>query len=374
MIDYSKLEYVNIKLEKIDDAKKEKFENFIDTLKIKDNKKEAIVSYRGTGYKKVKKELHKYTTDYIGKSDIYERLFLIGQKSSFAKARKINPNKRDIYEDGINDCSEIVLDDLFTQLSKILKEERLEKKVEENISEEFKNYFLNEANRSNFIKNIDSQQEGNKLWIRDYYLYLLHTSNVMKEDSILVSTSTLISKARNFTSSALKDDKDIAVIFHYFICEPYIYHTFTPWKMEKFDEFEKNISTILGFPTYNAKGLFPEQNEVAIKGGLFPHNIFGIELVKEKKFIVNPHLFVNYNNPTKLKNIQWSKLDKQLTLIDFNDLWIELGKRSNDIETIFKYGRIFIDQSTFDEVIKDAEYEKKIYRGIDGLFSEEVKY
>jgi len=265
------------------------------------------------------------------------------------------------------------LDDLFTQLSKILKEERLEKKVEENISEEFKNYFLNEANRSNFIKNIDSQQEGNKLLIRDYYLYLLHTSNVMKEDSILVSTSTAIKTARTFASPALRND-DIAIIFHYFICEPYIYHTFTPWKMEEFEKFEKAIKEVLNFPIYNTKGLFPKQNEVAIKGGLLPHNILGIELVKEKKIIVNPHLFEDYNIALKkLKNIQWFEVDKHINLMDFNYYKIESWHQSNDIETIFKYGRIFIDQSEFDEVIKLTEYSHKIIIDSDGFSSKKVE-
>ena len=339
MIDYSKFEYVDVKLNQIDDEKKEKFKKFIDTLKVKYNKKEVIVSYRGTGYKKVEEELKKYTTDYISESDILKKLYLMGQKPSFAKARKINPNKREIYKDGINDCSEIVLDDLFTQLSQILKEKRLEERVEKHISEEFKNYFLNEDNRLIFVKKIDSLKRENKLLIRDYYLYLLHTSNVMKEDSILVSTSTLISIARKFASFALRDNNDIAVIFHYFICEPYICHTFTPWKMDKFEEFEKDIKEEKGFPIYNAKGLFPKQNEVAIKGGLFPQNILGIELLKEKKMIVNPHLFEKYN----------------------------------DIESIFEYGMILINQSTFYEEVKGTEYSHINHRDSCGFSSEEVQ-
>jgi len=322
MIDYSKLEYVDVRLKTIDDDEKEKFENFIATLQEKDNTDECIVSYRGTGYEQVKEELHKYTTDYIGKNDIYDRVFIIGQKSSFAKARKINPKKRDIYEDGINDCSEKVLDDLFTQLSNIFKETRLEQRVQKNISEEFKEYFMKTENRSIFINDISSYGEEVKLFLRDYYLYLLHTSNVMKEDSILVSTSTKISEARKFTP---KDNNDTKIIFHYFICEPYICHTFTPWKMK---EYEKIIKDEISLPLYNSKGLFPKQNEVSIKGGLFPHNIFGIELLEEKQFIVNPHLF----------------------------------EEDNTLETIFKYGRILINQSAFDEGITETEYSKKILK------------
>jgi len=278
-----------------------------------------------------------------------------------------------IYEDGINDCSEKVLNDLFVQLSQILKETRLKKQVKENLSEEFKNYFFNQDNRSIFVNNIASQKEEIKLLIRDYYLYLLHTSNVMKEDSILVSTSTSIKIARKFLSHVLKDDKDIAVIFHYFISEPYIYHTFTPWKMENFNEFEKYIKRIIGSPIYDTKGLFPPQTEVAIKGGLFPHNIFGIELHEEKQFIVNPYLFEDYNYICKkLKKIKWLKASRKLTLIDFNYQWIKFGNRSNDIKTIFKYGYIFIDQSSFNKVIKFTNYSDKIFRFSDSYSSEKV--
>ena len=321
MIDYTQLEYVDVKLTKIDDSKKSKFEDFIELLKDKEGKNKAIISYRGTGFNNIKKELLKYSSDWIDEFCIYEKVFLIGQKSSFAKARKINPHKREIYLHGINDCSKIVLDNLFTQLSNICKEKRLEKKVEKNTSKEFKNYFLNQGNRLSFIDEIHSQEKEVKLFLRDYYLYFIHTSNIIKEDSILVSTSTKISTARCFTSNC----GDRKIIFHYFICEPYICHTFTPWKMK---EFEKAIEEEMQIPLFDSKGLFPNQHEVAIKGGLFPHNIFGIELVTKKKFIVNPHLF--------------------------ND--------NNDLKKIFKYGQISINQSNFDEDIKKTEYSDKILK------------
>ena len=149
----------------------------------------------------------------------------------------------------------------------------------------FKEYFKNLTNKRIFIdifKNLPSLEK--KVLLRDYFLYLLHTSATMSQDTILVSTTTKKSVAKQFTR---RIENDKRIIFHYFIFKPYFCHTITPWKMK---ELHKWIGD-LGLPLYSPMGVYPTQKEVSIKGGLYPQNILGIELVDEKKFIVNPNLF-----------------------------------------------------------------------------------
>jgi len=40
-----------------------------------------------------------------------------------------------------------------------------------------------------------------------------------------------------------------------------------------------------------SNNFYPKQNEVSIKGGLFPHFILGICNLEDNNFIVNPHVF-----------------------------------------------------------------------------------
>ena len=89
-------------------------------------------------------------------------------------------------------------------------------------------------------------------------------------------------------------------------------------------------------PIYKAEGLYPEQKEFAVKGGLFPHFILGIELVSEKKFVVNSH----FKNSSR-----------------------------NDFEQISKTG-FNIDQSDFDKSIADTGYKGWIETDLNGNFVE----
>ncbi|MCB8942783.1 MAG: hypothetical protein H6658_03290 [Ardenticatenaceae bacterium] len=50
------------------------------------------------------------------------------------------------------------------------------------------------------------------------------------------------------------------------------------------------IVSELKLPTYQPTGLFPKQNEVAIKAALFPHFLIGLELCDERKMVINHNL------------------------------------------------------------------------------------
>jgi hypothetical protein len=41
--------------------------------------------------------------------------------------------------------------------------------------------------------------------------------------------------------------------------------------------------------------IFPEQQEITYSAGLYAHNMLGVMLLDDKKFIVNPHMFSKEN-------------------------------------------------------------------------------
>ncbi len=77
------------------------------------------------------------------------------------------------------------------------------------------------------------------------------------------------------------------MLFHYLLPKPYI----------DYAVYSKNKGSLRalcqrqGFPTYLP--LYKDQNEISVKGALFPHFIFGVHYIEndEKYFVVNPYLF-----------------------------------------------------------------------------------
>jgi len=303
------IEYVDVNLEKLSDEKIEIFKRFQTLLSEKGNNKEVLYLYRGEMLNNIKQILKE---EY--QESIFKELFYYGVKSKFSYSELINEGKEKVFKN-INDCSKFVLEKIFNDLHSHVKSSKFAKRYKINnknnkmqsyryIDDKLKEYFENMDNRSAFVaifQKLSTLEE--KVLLRDYYLYLSHTSATMPNDTILVSTTTKQGVAKQFTRRKQEDER---IVFHYFIFEPYFCHTITPWKME---EIHIWIET-LGLPLYRPMGIYPEQKEVSIKGGLYPHNILGIELVDKKQFIVNPNLF-------------HFKLEDMETLIEYQKIPIE---------------------------------------------------
>lgn len=241
----------------------------------------------------------------------------------------------DILKD-INDCSEETLEFIFKRMFNVVttKKYALSKRVLENTCSNFIEYFSDISNSKEFVKIINGiRTDPNKIMVRNYYLYWLHVagSTGIRDKTQLVSTSTDKKVAIDF-SGKVKG----GVILHYFIPTSLYDYVVAPW----IGDNHQRIASKCNLPMYKAKGLYPEQKEVAAKGGLFPHFILGVELMSEKKFIVNSHF----------KNIS-------------NDDFKEISKRGFNI-----------NQEGFDEHIKITGYNSFIEIFIDGSVTErEVK-
>jgi len=293
------LDYVDVNLEKLSDDKIEIFKKFQTLLSEKKNNKEVLYLYRGEMLNNMKQTLKE---EY--QESIFKKLFYYGVKSKFSYSELINEGKEKVFKN-INDCSELVLEKIFNDLHSHVKSSKFAERYEINndtnkvqsyryIDNKLKEYFENIDNRSVFVNTFQQLTLEKKVLLRDYYLYLTHTSETMPKDTILLSSTTKRSVAKQFTR---KKEEDERIVFHYFIFEPYFCHTITPWKMEEIHTWIKN----LGLPIYRPTGLYPKQKEVSIKGGLYPHNILGIEFVDKKQFIVNPNLF-NFQLESLIEN------------------------------------------------------------------------
>lgn len=210
------------------------------------------------------------------------KLFYFGDKAqSYYKTDENILTKQ--YLSCIEDCSPKTLDYIFNEIKNLLQENSL--RYFSGNNPEFVNFFQ-DSNKPNFFSYSPSLREK----IRDYYLYLLHTAgdSVVKSKSFLVSTSLEHKMAEEYSD----DEYVIIYIVPAPLCTFAVTHKFA---LSYETELEKN-----GFPLYKGAAIHPEENEIAIKGALFPNHILGIKDMKNKKFIVNPHIFEKPNTPSSI--------------------------------------------------------------------------
>jgi len=122
MINGIKLEYVDVNLNKLSDEKIEIFERFKILLDEKKENNDLLYLYRGDMLNNLKIVLKKSYQE-----DIFKKLFYFGTKSRFSYSKIINNGKEEIFSN-INDCSEMVLDKIFNDLSKVVQSSRFAKR------------------------------------------------------------------------------------------------------------------------------------------------------------------------------------------------------------------------------------------------------
>ncbi|HJW18912.1 MAG TPA: hypothetical protein VJ499_17400, partial [Flavisolibacter sp.] len=181
---------------------------------------------------------------------------------------------------------------IFEKIRTILRKNNPEIKEFNEYNPCFFNFFTKNENKAYFSDRIANDQ-----YIRDYYLYFLHTAGKIGigDKSLLVSTSRCYDVANHFSSNA-----GTRYIIYYVIPSPShnfaVSHLFHPPKI---------LCSVMhvDLPTFAGKSLYPAQNEVAIKGALFSHHILGVMAISpdnEEVFVANPHLFNKQNSHTSI--------------------------------------------------------------------------
>ena len=183
---------------------------------------------------------------------------------------------------------------------------------------------INDLNESNFIN-------YKKLFF--YYYSLLHNKD-RQEDSIVISTSC----SRSIAESAATNNRKFKSrnILYLFAPKRLLKNGYII-KQTKINKLDSEISKLIKEKNYpRIKKYKYNEYEFFIFKVIFPHFIFGIELLEEKVFIPNPEIF-----------------------------------KVSQMETVLENG-FPLDQSKFGEYIKETSfkryidtYEFDVYRGND---------
>ncbi|HDM8230536.1 TPA: hypothetical protein P0E37_005086 [Vibrio campbellii] len=236
----------------------------------------------------------------VNESEIARRLFYFGEKSQHFRNVAVegnNPKWLKYY----HDLSERTIIKVFDRLKGLTKSK------DPNIinyvgrNESFFDFFSNNVNKEIFYKMICS--EG--LEARDYFISILHTAGYigMTGRSTGVSTSLLFEQAESFTNSNIRDYIIIAVnrtseddVMG--IKEAIVSH---------------GVPVIIG-----GDSIFPKQNEVTFRAGIFPHDIIGIYSLNNSELILNPYIFSKENESVNIfdmaLNIDQSKFEEEIFL------------------------------------------------------------
>ncbi|MCL4872296.1 MAG: hypothetical protein KJ063_25325 [Anaerolineae bacterium] len=243
--------------------------------------------YRGENKNKSKKiyGTHEWNCELL------ERLFCVGSKAKvYTDEIDASVGQNRGYLQSVNDVSSETFHFIFDQISSILNQKQSHKVVlrfvQESSNDQFVQFFQAPSNLGKFLAVLEQGISPNELEkIRDYYLYLLHTfgRKGANNRSFLVSTSRKRDVARDFTN-------DRGIIIVYLVPEPVEEDGISRETIANFKKRYKHTP----LPLYS-DNFFPEQDEVAIKGALFPQFILGIEDIGKKYFLVNPHLFRQLN-------------------------------------------------------------------------------
>jgi hypothetical protein len=256
-------------------------------------------------------------------------IFSVGHKAQFFYQTDINDSTKSILT-SIQDCSKETLTFVFNQIKELLQTKTyngyIKAFLEKNTA--FSNFFEN--NEPHSFSQYSETKLGER--IRDYYLYFLHTAdkNPAKDKSFLLSTSTKYKIAEDFSD----DNYVIVYIIPTPLCNFSVTHLFTL-------SYEKQLED-KGFPLYKDTAIHPLEDEVAVKGALFQTRILGVKDItdiKNKKFIVNPHIFKAHNTACSIVydrlKIEFSEFLEEFykskhhsLVLNWNGIYLSLPKNS----------------------------------------------
>ena len=298
----------NILIE-LNEEQKNIFNNAKSILNAYIEKNEAILLYRGDNTDDL---LERMGNDEI--SQLLDNIFHLGDKGKYFY-------QCDGYHfiNNVDDVSNSIFEHIF---EKIYEVER-----NNNASNDFKQYFMNPHNKNDFIERINEvTNQTIKLRIRDYYLAYLHTTG-----DAMGNCSFFVSASKDYEVAEGNTDEKNPFIVYYFLPKPYIDLAIS----NRNKKFLKDYAIDNVFPAYDA--VFYDEDEVSVKGALFPQNIFGIKCLTddEETFVVNPYLFA----------------------------------ASTDLEK-FPYIGIDVKQSGFSQKIKSTNFKKAIIKTINKDFTE----
>jgi hypothetical protein len=227
------------------------------------NRHRAIPIFRGESLDAV---YHKLGVDpqYGGLKQLSQRLFLFGDKARHYFSSDHFDKLGKTF--AIDDCSPRVLSYVYDQIHRTIKEKHPAHNAFYEKNPSFRDYFLQKANKRDFTLRLEKLSIQKRLTARNYYLRLIHQFSTpeYRTQSHGLSTSKSYKTASTFAKGL-------------------VLHAWDPALAQNYTLRKDGLPMYAGMPYAEA--------EVTLMGGLLPHYIIGVELTKEKVFLVNPWLF-----------------------------------------------------------------------------------
>jgi len=310
-----KTAHAGMDLDPLTTRQKSTFHTAVTLLKKANDDGKLLTTFRGDSYTRLAERVG---GDHGWEGVLYQRTFYFGDKSKHFLENNASIAKR-AHLRAIDDVSDATFEFLFKKIAKICQLDVYKGHLFLKDNVDIVRFFVTPENKEFFLSSIRNQPEGIKMLVRDYYLYLLHTAGKkgVSKESVLVSTSTHWMQARGFVDQL--DTRQI--IYYYFVPAPFERYCITSYICQN----AYSVIERLSLPRYQPdSGLYPDQREVSMRGGLLPHFMLGILRVDLDEFVVNPHL---------------------------------LAMPEEDLQSIVVSG-IKIDQAHFHDRIKETNYQR----------------
>jgi hypothetical protein len=252
----------------LDDEKSTLIGEFINALLDEDN---CQLIFRGES---ISHAYNKSGTDwYADREEDYkfcrhgDSIFYIGTKadSYLFKIDDVN------FPIDLNSTDEELFKSIYREFSENIDHRTLKNEIN------FRHYF--QANEVDFLEKILKLRPEEKVEIKYYYLWLLHVigQTSYKKHSNFLSTTKDYETANEFGKDEL------------------VYVGWIPRPIKKRSVYFGSLIQLsrrlkkLKLPTYSDEP-YPNENEVSLIGGLFPHYIFGIYHQRKKLVLINNNL------------------------------------------------------------------------------------
>ena len=232
--------------------------------------------------------------------DLLDRLFMVGDKARHFYNEQISQaGGRQI---SLEETNEETFKYIFDHLNKAVKSKNPYHKKFFDKNEEAKRYFQDKKNKTTFLLVSSGGTIAEKKFFKYYYLSLLHQLAEIgyKAKSHIVSTSKKISIAEQFAGNNPSEKRIVLYAW-----KPIFYSPISFRKKQ--------------LPRFNGRP-YSYQKEISIVAGILPHFIYGLEIVDEGLFFINPYLFNNPITSSLFKdgfNIDQTNFDAVLTTTNY---------------------------------------------------------
>jgi len=274
-------------------------QNVIEVLNRAQNDNKILFLYRGENRETFGKKTG--LSSNFDEDPHYDRFFVIG-----SKAKSYYKEKQKGYLTIKQFDHQSKASYIFDNLNKFSQSSRYHSVL---------SYFNNKTNENHFIEKLMKIKDKiHQITIENFYLAFIHTISSepmsMKAHSVLLSSTKNADVAKSFSNNGF--------IIGFWLQQPI---TNQAINYASIDEIN-NILNKYSFPTIEVIH-FPDESEVTIFSGIFPHNIYFVYDVCHNKHVFNPYLLKTDINEIIDKgiNVDQKYFYKKIKGIYSNSIW-----------------------------------------------------